>query len=567
MIIQPVVNIAEICAQHGVEHVVLSPGSRCAPLTIAFNRNPQFQVKTVSDERAAAFIALGMALTTGKPVVLICTSGTAALNYAPAVAEAFYQQVPLLVLTADRPPEWIDQLDGQTIRQQQIYGQHIKQSYSFPVDFSTEDAVWHSERMVSEALNITKAFPAGPVHINVPLREPFYPAVDEEIQYDSTIKVIRDEQNDFILTTNQQENLQHELASYNRILVLAGQGKFKPELLKALKQFSESTGAVVVGDLISNVHELPEVIRHQDAIFSTKDETTLQSLQPELVISFGKSVISKSLKLYLRKYKPKAQWHLQEAGQVADTFQSLTRIIRCEPGSFFNSFRSPHPFGNKSFLDNWQSIASKASDFLNTYTSTTGTNELTIVAKVLQHLPAQSNLHLANSMAVRYANFIGLPSGKGIQVFANRGTSGIDGSTSTAVGCALTSSKITTIITGDMAFFYDRNALWHNYLPANLRIVILNNHAGGIFRLIDGPRQQPELEEFFETKQALKAENTARDFNMTYTSCQSLTELEQVLPAFFAPESGAGILEVFTDSKANAASFAQYKKELVKYLG
>ncbi|GAB3818211.1 hypothetical protein GCM10028895_15180 [Pontibacter rugosus] len=173
MIIQPVVNIAEICALKGVQNVVLSPGSRCAPLTIAFARHPKLNVRTVSDERAAAFIALGMALTTGKPTVLVCTSGTAALNYAPAVAEAYFQQVPLLILTADRPPEWIDQLDGQTIRQQKVYGQHIKQSYTFPVDFSHPDATWHSERLVSEALNETVSFPAGPVHINVPLREPF----------------------------------------------------------------------------------------------------------------------------------------------------------------------------------------------------------------------------------------------------------------------------------------------------------------------------------------------------------------------------------------------------------
>ena len=193
MILQPVVNIAEICARKGVENVVLSPGSRCAPLTIAFARHPKLTVRTVSDERAAAFIALGMAQTTGKPTVLICTSGTAALNYAPAVAEAFFLQVPLLVLTADRPPEWIDQLDGQTIRQQQVYGQHIKRSFDFPVALENPDAVWHTERMVSEALNEAVAYPAGPVHINVPLREPFYPADGENLQYGTEVKVIEED--------------------------------------------------------------------------------------------------------------------------------------------------------------------------------------------------------------------------------------------------------------------------------------------------------------------------------------------------------------------------------------
>lgn len=567
MILQPVINIAEICAQLGVEHVVLSPGSRCAPLTIAFNRHPKLKVRTVSDERAAAFIALGMALKNGKTTVLICTSGTAALNYAPAVAEAFFQQVPLLVLTADRPPEWIDQLDGQTIRQHHVYGQHIKQSYTFPVDFSVPDAIWHSERMVSEAINITKTFPAGPVHINIPLREPFYPAAGEEVTFGASVKVIQEEQNGFALAPSQIKGLASELSNSKRILILAGQGKYNQELLKSLQQFSATTESIIVGDLISNVHELPEVIRQQDAIFSTKDEATLESLQPDLLISFGKSIISKSLKLYLRKYKAKAHWHIQPAGQVADTFQMLTRIIRCEPTAFFNTIKREHSNAEADFKTNWQTIEAKAAKFLCNYTAAANTDELTIVAEVMHQLPANSNLHLANSMAVRYANIIGLQPGKGIEVFANRGTSGIDGSTSTAVGCALSSTQLNTIITGDMAFFYDRNALWHNYLPANLRIVILNNHAGGIFRLIDGPKQQPELEELFETRQALDARNTALDFKMHYTACHDLEELKNVLTTFFDPATGAGILEVFTDSKANAASFAAYKKALVEYLG
>ncbi|MFD2247818.1 2-succinyl-5-enolpyruvyl-6-hydroxy-3-cyclohexene-1-carboxylic-acid synthase [Pontibacter ruber] len=566
MVLQPVVNIAEICAQKGVENVVLSPGSRCAPLTIAFARHPKLIVRTVSDERAAAFIGLGMALTTGKPTVLICTSGTAALNYAPAVAEAYFQQVPLLILTADRPPEWIDQLDGQTIRQEQVYGRHIKNSFSFPVDLLHPDAVWKSERLISEALNEAVAFPAGPVHINIPLREPFYPAPGEEIRFDAQVKVIEEETNTFELNRQQAETLQQELQKYSRILVVAGQDNYKPELLESIKAFSGASGAVVVGDLIANVHELPEVIRYQDAILACPDEEKLRVLQPDLLITFGKSIISKSLKLFLRKYKPAAHWHLQPAGQVADTFQALTRIVRCAPAAFFEAMAVRKGSEASNYTSAWSNIAERAAGFLKTYTAEADYSELTAVERVLQYLPQQSNLHLANSMAVRYANILGLAPEQQIEVYANRGTSGIDGSTSTTVGCALTSSAITTLLTGDLAFFYDRNGLWHNYLPANLRIVLLNNHAGGIFRLIDGPKQQPELEEFFETRQNLNAENTARDFGMNYTSCNSLTELEQALPAFFAAEAGTGILEIFTDSKANATEFAKYKQALLRAL-
>jgi 2-succinyl-5-enolpyruvyl-6-hydroxy-3-cyclohexene-1-carboxylate synthase len=559
MIIQPVVNIAEICARKGVEQVVLSPGSRCAPLTIAFARHPKLTVRTVSDERAAAFMALGMALTTGKPTVLVCTSGTAALNYAPAVAEAFFQQVPLLVLTADRPPEWIDQLDGQTIRQQQVYGSHIKQSYTFPADFSHPDAVWHSQRMVSEALNEAAAFPAGPVHINVPLREPFYPAPGEDVVFDESVKIIEEEQPVYDLSEQQAQRLKLEMQACKGVLVVAGQDIYNEQLLHSLLTFAEATGAVVVGDIISNVQQHADVVRHQDIMFACPDEQKLAQLQPDLLITLGKSILSKSLKLYLRKYRPNAQWHVQPAGKVADTFQTLTKIIRCAPDQFFKALAREKK-ADGVFLQRWRHMDAQAGTFLRQYTAEASFNELTVVARVLQHLPQHSNLHLANSMAVRYANILALQPDQHVQVYANRGTSGIDGSTSTAVGCALISPAITTLITGDLAFFYDRNGLWHNYLPQNLRIVLLNNHAGGIFRLIDGPKQQPELAAYFETHQALNAENTARDFNIRYIAVQTLEKLQQQLPIFFSADAGAGILEVFTDSPSNAAAFEEYRK-------
>ncbi|MFT2007685.1 2-succinyl-5-enolpyruvyl-6-hydroxy-3-cyclohexene-1-carboxylic-acid synthase [Pontibacter sp. 13R65] len=568
MILQPIVNIAEICARKGVQQVVLSPGSRCAPLTIAFARHPALTVRTVSDERAAAFIALGMALTTGKPTVLICTSGTAALNYAPAVAEAFFQQVPLLILTADRPPEWIDQLDGQTIRQQEIYGKHVKNSFSFLADLMHPDAVWHGTRIISEALNEAVAFPPGPVHINVPLREPFYPAPGEVLVYDKDVKVVEEQQNDFSLSKVQAVQVLQELQQYKRILVVAGQEKYDHVLQEQLGNFADKTGAVVAGDIISNIHQIPGAIRHQDAILACPDEEKMQALRPDLLITFGKSIISKSLKLYLRQYKPKAHWHLQPAGAVADTFQSLTKIFRITPASFFVEVAAA-PTGSEPkdlmYHETWANKEAQAAHFFEEYTAAAAAySELSVISKVLHQLPQPSNLHLANSMAVRYANILGLRKKQDIHVFANRGTSGIDGSTSTTVGCALTSSHITTLITGDLAFFYDRNGLWHNYLSPNLRIVLLNNHAGGIFRLIEGPKQQPELEPFFETHQALNAANTARDFGLRYTSCHTLDELQQALPTFFEAEAGAGILEIFTDTKDNAAAFAAYKQQLLR---
>ena len=559
MNLQAVFNIAEICTRHGVQNVVLSPGSRCAPLTLAFVRHPDIQVRTISDERAAAFIGLGIALTTRKPVVLVCTSGTAALNYAPAVAEAFYQQVPLIVLTADRPAEWIDQLDGQTIRQENIYHQHAKRSFSFPTDPQLPDEVWFGERIISEALLEAMAYPPGPVQVNVPLREPFYPQPNENIEFNSKIKVIQEVPNTFDLSSAQLANFKQEIKKYSRILVVAGQQTPHAVLTQALKAFAQTTGAVVVADIISNQHSLPEVIRHQDVFLQGKSTQSGTDLQPDLLITFGLSNISKNLKLFLRAFPPSSHWHIQPAGQMADPFQSLTQVIRATPLSFFAGFLEENIPKNSNFQELWKQKEELANQYLQDFLAPTNFNEFTVFAQLLKNLPNPGFLHVANSMAVRYANIIGLKPEQEVQVFANRGTSGIDGCTSTTVGSALCTDKITTLITGDLAFFYDRNGLWHNYLPANLRIILLNNHAGGIFRLIDGPRQQPELAEFFETVQPLNARQTAIDFNLTYYSCQTIAELDETLPAFWS--GGPGILEITTNSQQNAAFFDLYRAQ------
>jgi 2-succinyl-5-enolpyruvyl-6-hydroxy-3-cyclohexene-1-carboxylate synthase len=616
--IQAVFNIAEICAQHGITDVVLSPGSRSAPLTLAFARHPAYRgrLRVVPDERAAAFIGLGIAQATRRTVVLVCTSGTAGLNYAPAVAEAFFQQIPLLVLTADRPPEWIDQLDGQTIRQRNLYGAHAKGTFDFPADTSHADAKWHGERLINEAINLTQTGPAGPVHVNIPLREPFYPKAGEEMAYEQNVKIIRDDHSNTILPPAEILDLRRQLREAGRVLVVAGQQPENPTLTAALYEFAEARQVPVVADSIANVGDVPAV-RRQDIFLAGLSKEAKEALKPDLLITFGQSLISKALKLFLRDAAPAQHWHLQPSGEVADTFRRLTRIVRVQPAVFFQQLavfdtkdynRDVAPTvlktddhnrsegSNPSFSENvrmgqkliegsnpilstradqgsnpigaitsaftWQQADAAAARFLDGFFATKGQpfNEFAAMRHALAALPDGTALHLANSMAVRYANILGLPRGPQIEVFANRGTSGIDGCNSTAVGAALAQpQRPVALLTGDVAFFYDRNAFWHNYPTPNLRVVLFNNHGGGIFRLIDGPRQQPELDEFFETRQALTAENLCRDFELRYLPVASLEELAAALPVFFAAESGAAVLEIFTDSKTNAAFFEEYR--------
>lgn len=566
MILQPIVNIAEICARKKVRNTILSPGSRCAPLTLAFVRHPEIATKIISDERSAAFIALGMSQQDKHPVGLVCTSGSAAYNYAPAVAEAFFQHIPLIIFTADRPPEWIDQLDGQTIRQNEIYGKHVKASYQLPMASEHADVKWHIERIISEAINVSQTFPEGPVHINVPLREPFYPPADEDIIFDQQVKIIDRQEGLSSFTDDQWINLWGQWKTFNKKLVVGGQLQSNARLITALENFSNNQQIPVVADVISNLHGIKNALTHQDTFLAGSNETLKTALQPDLLITFGKSIISKHLKLFLRKFKPKAHWHIQAAGEVADTFQSLTKVIAIQPAEFFRGMNKH--FEEESFIAQirenyirlWQVENQKIIRLHKHLFTKKSFGEFEAVQTIIGSLPAECNLHLANSMTVRYANFIGLtPEQNKVEVFANRGTSGIDGSNSTAVGVALANPTMNILITGDMAFFYDRNAFWHNYNLSNLRIIILNNHAGGIFRLIEGPASQPELEEYFETRQMLNAANTAKDYGMEYSYCDNFEKLNQHLKVFYQESNHAKILEINTDSKKNQEIYNYYK--------
>lgn len=560
--IQSIFNIAEICSKHGIENAILSPGSRSAPLTLAFARHPQIKVRTISDERSAAFIALGIAQYTKKPVALICTSGSAAYNYAPAIAEAYYQQIPLLILSADRPPEWIDQYDGQTIKQDNIFDCHVKANFSLPVDLSHEDAKWHMFRQVNEAINKSKQLPSGPVHINVPLREPLYPEnLLNSSQQVVTIPFIEEENSMSCIEEITLHRLKDEWQKYRKRLIVVGQ---LDELPVSIANIASSLKLPIVADVISNGHKYEAIIRHVDLFLGTNNLDVLPSLQPDLLITFGKSVISKNLKLFFRKYKPMSQWHIQPFGDVADTFQSLTKIVRTSPELFFTSIpeKEKEQFEiqkQENFYNIWDIEERKVRRHIEQFKEDKQFNELDAYKTVLSNLPRECSLHVANSMAVRYVNFIGLrPSQGDINVFANRGTSGIDGSNSTAVGSALVSNKTTVLLTGDMAFFYDRNAFWHNYNVPNLKIIVFNNHGGGIFNMIKGPSDQPEYKEFFETNQILTAKHLTDEYGFEYIHCNRTRKLKNSIKALFDSKTTA-ILEIETDSDTNKDILNSFK--------
>ncbi len=555
MILKHINDLASVCAGHNIETAVISPGSRSAPLTLAFNEHPGIEVKVIGDERSAAFIALGIAQQQKKPVALICTSGSAILNYAPAIAEAYYQEIPLIILSADRPPEWVNQYDGQTIRQSSVLGSHVKASYDYPVEAEHSDAFWHANRIANEAILKALSFPKGPVHINIPLREPFYPAKDESLEFSET-RIIKSSDTEVQLTPALQEELRLEWSRHENKAIVIGHTQMDPKQFVAISDFCQRTNTVLINEVIGNHHLAPRAIQKQDAFLQPSMQPSLSEISPGLLITVGKSLISKNLKIFLRKNPPRAHWHIRNSDRINDTLQHLTRWVDMKPESFFNTFE---PSGNqKGFLEKWVAINEKANKTTEQFLSSCPFGEFQAIHRCLKALPSNSQLHLANSMTVRYANLIGLSSD--IEVFSNRGTSGIDGSNGTAVGSALAQDKLVTLITGDMAFFYDRNAFWHNYDLAKLRIIILNNHGGGIFRMIKGPQGQKDYQKLFETDQALTAENTAKDHGFIYQACSDLNGLDQAMKDFFDTSDKPKIFEVFSDSKKNTEIFSAFKQ-------
>lgn len=534
---QHIYDLVGLCAEFGVEKAVVCPGSRCAPLLIGFGKHPNIETISVTDERSAGFMALGLAQQSGNPVVLVCTSGTAAQNFAPAITEAFYQDVPLIVLTADRPPEWIDQWDGQSIHQEKLYEPHVKGSFIY--DEENVD-------VGGSALGLALEAAMGPVHLNIPIEEPFYPESLEEVQIATKGTRFTKEKISKIGKTVLDE-FESLLNDSEKVMILGGQMAPNKELVDILNQFDVN----VVGDVISNLHGVENVIKSSGLIFNTKDDL----LAPDFLITFGRSIISKNLKLYLRKHKPKTHWHIGE-GMVGDPFQSLTKTLVTTPITFFTEWvkiiatKDTKILNEKSdyltlFLNEQKSVIQK----FNSELEELSFNYFSAVRKVIQLLPEKSVLHLGNSMPIRIANFIGV-NDPTIDIWCNRGTSGIDGVVSTAVGHALAEpNRKHTLIIGDLSFFYDRNGLWLNHeFPTNLQIVILNDSGGGIFNMIPGPSKQDGLTHLFTTPHKHTAELTAQEFNMDYRSATSLEEIS---------EWSSCILEIFTDMKINTETFKE----------
>lgn len=550
--------IVQLCKKANIKHIVISPGSRNAPLTISFAIDSFFKTYSVVDERCAAFFAMGMAQQLREPTAMVCTSGSAMLNYFPAVSEAFYSQIPMLVISADRPEHLIDVGDGQTIRQKFVYNEHVGYEAHLISDNRNSDNKDIEAYNLKEVFNAIKTAKQKnlPVHINVPFDEPLYQKTTTLIDGLSDITFQIEDQ-----AVDVSKDLEHFVESWNssyKKLILVGVNH--PEDLKAedLSVLVKDDDVLIMTETTSNLNH-PEFFYSIDGIIApieldVNKKRYFEQLQPELLLTFGGMLVSKKLKAFLRKYKPKYHFHVHPQFGF-NTFFADMQLIKMAPTVFLSKVSSKLQPKESDYFGSWFEIHKDRMLKTKIYVEDIPYSDFWCYDQLFKALPEDILLHLGNSSCVRYSNLFDLKSGT--QVFCNRGTSGIDGSTSTAVGGAVISEKPAFIITGDLSFLYDSNALWNDNIPSNFKIIVINNRGGGIFRILPGDKHDQYFHTYFETQHQLDATHLAKMFGFKYFSIDCKDNFNQNMRDFIHQENKS-ILEIFTPTELNDKVLLEY---------
>lgn len=561
---------------YGVKNIVISPGSRNAPLTISFTEDDYFNCYSIVDERCAAFFALGMAQQQQKPVAVVCTSGSALLNYYPAISEAFYSDIPLFVISADRPPYKIDIGDGQTIRQDHVFHRHIGYSANLMLDVShaTNTIIKEGKGLIDNSIDIEeqqtvvenhngeqlkRAFSVAlnsmsPVHVNVPFEEPLYNITTEPFNQPTVDPTSQD--------SDDLDDLEEYIALWGkakRKLVLVGVNYPNTIPQKYLEILANDPSVIVLTETTSNLHHL-NFFNSIDSLIapiekSTKKEKLFKQLQPDIVLTFGGLIVSKKIKSFLRTYKPQHHWHVNNK-KAYDTFFSLTHHFKTSEHIFLSSLFANHTNVASDYYAYWSKVKNHYETKRAEYVKEIPFSDMLAFSNVAKSIPENYQLHLANSSTVRYAQLFEIDAS--ITVFCNRGTSGIDGSTSTAVGASIYNKTPTLLITGDLSFLYDSNGLWNKHLRSDFRVIVINNDGGGIFRILPGQEETYNFETFFETTHDLKLEAICNLYNLEYNSVSEENDLKNSLNEFYKASKKAKLLEIKTPRLLNNKILLSY---------
>lgn len=563
----PVISeLVALLQAHDVRDVVLCPGSRNAPLVHALSHQlAGATCHSIIDERSAGFYALGLALATHRAVVVCCTSGTAVANLHPAVAEAYYQGVPLIVLSADRPERWIGQWAGQTLPQPGLFGLLVRKAVHLP-EPHTEEERWYCNRLINEALLAALAPLPGPVQINVPISDPgvslLPPTSAKHAPESSDRQPIGMQPGRCIqqlypcrIDAQAVEPLLRRLATFERKMILVGQETWSAAT-STRETFPQSLREqfLCIGESLSNS---PVSICSLDALLASLSEADRRALQPDLLITLGGHIVSNKMKQYLRRYPPRETWHLSPDPTVVDLFCSLTEQIIAPVEPFLETMaQSLAGCASSPYACHWRERIDRLPSPTPRYSS------LAVVGSLLSHLPEEPCvLHLANSSSVRYAELFRKP--RRLLTLCNRGTSGIEGSLSTALGFARQRAEERHfIVIGDLSFFYDLNALGLPEVGSNVRVLLLNNQRGSIFQSLPTLEMDRLSQRYITAEHQLRAQGWAESCGWEYLSVQEASELKETMAYFVGPADRPRLLEAFVSSEDEIAELQTYFKQL-----
>jgi len=547
---QHIAELGPLLARWGIQHTLLCPGSRNAPLTQLFTSREQFSCHSVVDERSAGYVALGMARQLEEPVAVVTTSGTAVLNLAPAMAEAFHQRVPLVAITADRPLEKIPRFNNQWLDQEAPFFTSTKGFYQTPPRVNEpedlDQIIMHLDALLGAA--VTR--PAGPVHLNIPLEEPLYEPLPEPVmgkygEHTRPGEIAAEPAGEII------HQLRNMIPSQDsRVLVLAGTGYPDPGILHGLAVLLEQHRWAVVAEHTANLTGI-QCIAHPELIMAMAGEPEREALRPDLLLSFGGQVISKRLKHFLQslpdlRHHELAPWEMEAILKYGTGDHDKGDSPAAVPGIS----------GSGDYLEAWKKQEALALEAAGEKLKNLPFGNFQAIRRIMERIPAGWSLHLGNSAAVRYAHLV--PAREDLTCHANRGTSGIDGCVSTAVGAAMVSDEQHLLVVGDLGFVYDSNAMWNKDFPGNLRVVVLNDGGGGIFRLLEGPSRMDFFEEFSVTHHPVSLELLSQAFGRGFLRAENGQELEEKLESLFMPGNMAVVLEVDTTGSENSRIFKDF---------
>lgn len=537
---------------NGVDEVVISPGSRSTPLALLFTHHPEVKTYINVDERSAAFFALGVAKAKKKPVAILCTSGTAAANYYPAIIEARYAKVPLLVLTADRPHELREVGAPQAIDQLDLYGKHVKWTVDMALPENSPSMLEYARSSASRGIGLSLGEPKGPVHFNFPFREPLIPDL-KNVSYSTDSKAKRVLHGERSLSPAVAQELQGILRNKERGLIICGPG-LNSDSIDYIVEFSEQFGFPIAADPLSQMrsgsHSKAQIIDTYDTFL--KIDGVKESLHPEIVIRFGAMPVSKPLMLFLKSLSEIPYWIVSPGEEWQDPISKGTEYIYCDEGLFCQSMIiEPSREGSYDWINHWKNVNHSTKELL--LKGHHSWDEGMAVSDLIQHLPEKSNVFVSNSMPIRDIDTFFFSNDRSIGIYANRGANGIDGVVSTALGMSTCSDSMYLLI-GDLAFFHDLNGLLvGKKYKLNLTIVVLNNNGGGIFSYLPQASEGDYFEELFGTPMDLDFSHAAKLYEAGYFRVESEEEFANAVTEAQL-RNGLKIIEVMTNREENVAN-------------